>query len=474
MMIEDLLGPLQAQPIRVSGLDVRAVTRDSRRVSPGTAFVAIRGTKVDGHDFVGGLPPGSIAVVERPVDPPVGVDVVLVDDTHRALAWIAASLAGHPSRRLPIVGVTGTNGKTTVVTLVEQALASTGRRTGRIGTTGVWLGDRAANGTLTTPEAPDLQRWMAHMVDGGMFAAAMEVSSIGLVQRRVDAIGFHLAVFTHLGRDHLDFHGTEDAYAEAKARLFRELLRTPGGSPRALMCGDDPNWRRMDPPEDRWLYGHGAECELRILDDADALRVRTPQGDVVIRSTMVGRHNRLNLTAALGVGILLGVAAEEMADALSGTSGAPGRFERVGSGEVAVFVDYAHSPDALLVALDAAREVATGRVLLVFGCGGERDVGKRPEMGRVALSADRVWLTSDNPRGEDPQAIVDDILLGMEGAEVEVELDRRVAIRYAIRAADAGDVVLIAGKGHETTQEIGGVKLPLDDRRIAASALGTR
>jgi UDP-N-acetylmuramoyl-L-alanyl-D-glutamate--2,6-diaminopimelate ligase len=378
-----------------------------------------------------------------------------------------------------VVGVTGTNGKTTVTTLVEGGLRALGWSVGRIGTTGNALDGVPRPTRFTTPEAPELQALLAEMRDEGARAVAMEVSSIGLAQHRVDGIPFAVAVFTNLTRDHLDFHGTMQAYADAKARLFRELLRPAGGAPRAVLCGDDPAHARMGAPADSWTYGFSEGLDLRIREAAFAasgihLAVDTPDQVISLSSPMLGRHNALNLVAATAVLRCLGEDWSAAAEAVGSVPGVPGRLERVDDprGRLIV-VDYAHSPDALEHALCTLRELVTGQLWVVFGCGGDRDRGKRPQMGRVARAgADRVVVTSDNPRSEDPQQILDEIVSGIDDPEgLWVEVDRGEAIRAALSAAAPGDAVLIAGKGHETTQEIAGVKHPFDDRQVARLAV---
>ena len=462
-------------------VEVVHVTRDSRAVREGSVFVAIRGATVDGHSYVPALTTATAVVVDRAdVEVPDGVACIVVPDTRAALGPVAAAVAGHPSRQMAVVGVTGTNGKTTVTTLVAQTLSALGRSAGRIGTTGTEIAGKDLSSSLTTPEAPQLQDWLVQMVDAGCTVAAMEVSSIGLTQRRVDGTRFAIGVFTHFGRDHLDFHGTMEAYAAAKARLFQELLREPGGVPRALVFADDPAWVSMDPPSDRWTYGfdEGRDVQITAWESSReglTVTMQTPQGEATVRSPMLGRHNAANLAAAVGIGLLLGEALEPWCRALQTAMGAPGRMERVPHDDVLVLVDYAHTPDAIEAAVKALAPVTPGRLWVVFGCGGDRDRQKRPEMGRAALSADRVVVTSDNPRSEDPEAIIADILAGIDDmGTVQVESDRRAAIHLAIRGAAPGDTVLLAGKGHERTQTLGDRVIDLDDRAVARDALEAR
>ncbi|MEZ4241869.1 MAG: UDP-N-acetylmuramoyl-L-alanyl-D-glutamate--2,6-diaminopimelate ligase [Myxococcota bacterium] len=460
---------------------VTRVTRDSREVDAATVFVAVRGAKVDGHDYAGRLAAAAV-VPEAPVQALPGVVSVRVASTKHALAELAASLHGHPGRAMRVVGVTGTNGKTTVTTVLEQALHHLGARVGRVGTTGNAIDGVPRPGGFTTPEAPELQALLADMRDAGCSVVLMEASSIGLAQHRVDAIGFDVAVFTNLTRDHLDFHGTMAAYAEAKARLFRELLAPPrsDGVPRAILCADDPAHAQMGAPADRWTYGRAEGADLRIVAAAlepggTAVTLATPDGEQRIHSLLVGRHNTENLAACYGALRSLGVAPADAVRALEQATGAPGRFERVPDplGGRVVVVDYAHSEDAFEHALPTLRELVSGQVWIVFGCGGDRDRGKRPRMGEAAARlADRVVVTSDNPRSEAPGRIAEDILGGIDDVgRVHVELDREAAIRWVLARAAPGDGVLVAGKGHESTQEIDGVKRPFDDRAVARAAL---
>ena len=467
--------------VRVDGPTDRLVshvTRDSRDVRPGAVFVAIAGAAFDGHSAVSGLDHASAVVVSRPVTVPDGVTVVHVDNGRAAFAALCAAWHGYPGRDIRVIGVTGTNGKTTTTTLVDEALRAIGRSSGRIGTTGVVLNGAPYPSALTTPGAEDLQAILGQARDKGIASVAMEVSSIGLDQHRVDGVPYHTAVFTNLSRDHLDYHGTMEAYAASKARLFEQLLRAVGGWPRALLFEGDPSRDAMNAPPDHWTYGTD-RANLR-LESVEAtghgmtLQVGTPVGTVRIDSALVGGHNAQNLVAALGCLLTLDVPADEAAHGLAQVSGVAGRFETVANpGGALLLVDYAHTPDALRAALQAVRAVVPGRVLCVFGCGGDRDRGKRPQMGQVAdEGADVVIVTSDNPRTEAPQQIVDDILQGVSNPGF-VHVDREQAIAWAVSEARAGDAVLVAGKGHETYQDIGGERIDFDDRAALRRAVET-
>ncbi len=442
---------------------VSDVHHDSREVTKGSLFACLVGARHDGHDHAAeAVERGAVALlVERPLE--VEVPQIVVADAREAMAHAAVAVHGDPATGLLMVGITGTNGKTTIAQLLGQVLSAAGHDVEVIGT---------LSGPRTTPESPDLQRGLARSVSDGRTAVVMEVSSHALVLDRVTGVRFDLAVFTNLGRDHLDLHGTTEEYFRAKARLFSSEL-----CQRALVNADDIHGR---------LLIDGAEVPTQAYASAEADDVRLGVTSVSftwrghrVDLPMGGAVNVLNALAVLDAAVLLGVDEAAAVAALRGCAPVPGRFEPVTSTDPSaplVVVDYAHTPDALARLIEGAREAApTARCTVVIGCGGERDREKRPEMGRAALAADRVVLTSDNPRGERPEAILSDMLSGMsesERADVVVEVDRELAIRRAIDEAGAGEIVLIAGKGHETTQESGGEIRHFDDREIARAALG--
>ncbi|MPY95222.1 MAG: UDP-N-acetylmuramoyl-L-alanyl-D-glutamate--2,6-diaminopimelate ligase [Acidimicrobiia bacterium] len=451
---------------------VSDVAFDSRAVVPGALFCCVPGQQVDGHAFAAeALRAGAVALlVQHRLD--VDVPQLLVPDARASLGPVAAEFWGHPSQRLAVLGVTGTNGKTTVTHLLRDLFLTAGRRTEVLGT---------LSGSRTTPEAPELQARLAAWVAEDVEVVAMEVSSHALDLRRVDATRFTTAVFTNLGHDHLDHHGTMAAYFQAKARLFE-----PAMADRAVVDLDDPHGRLLADAAQVPTTGYS-------LDDAEVVE-RGPAGTTFrwrgreLHVHLAGRHNLSNALAAATVGADLGLGLDDVAAGLAAARPVPGRFEAVEAGQpFAVVVDYAHTPDALAAALDAAREVVAGaggggRVHVVFGCGGDRDPAKRAPMGEVAARlADRVVLTSDNPRWEDAAAIIDQIREGASrgggpagpgGADVAVEPDRRAAIALAIESAVPGDVVVVAGKGHERAQTIRGVEHPFDDRAVARELLG--
>ena len=475
MLLGDLLEHVDVlDTVGDLNVEVRAVTRDSRIAGDGVVFVAIRGANVDGHDFIASTT-AAATVVERSV--PSVIPQIRVADAKCALAQISAALNGFPSRHLSVVGVTGTNGKTTVTGLIDQLVRVAGKTSARVGTTGRYVNGVFEPSALTTPEAPELQRFLARMVGESVAVVAMEVSSIGLVQRRVDGIQFQTAAFTNLTQDHLNFHGDMAAYAAAKSRLFSELLRPAGGMPRAIVCAETRDWEKMGVPVDRWTYGRAPSCDLTISEEqlrADGARflLTTPLGVAWVDSPLIGGFNIDNLVCAIGIGLTLGLPLAVLAEAARGLQDLPGRLERVPNDRgVDVFVDYAHTPDAIRVTLQALRRVVSGELWMVFGCGGNRDPGKRPLMGQAAEIADHVVVTSDNPRTESPQQIIDSILSGMDHPPAFVHPDRRLAIAFAVTNAKPGDAVVIAGKGHEDYQETALGKVKFDDRVVAAECM---
>ncbi len=432
-------------------VEVTAVTFDSRAVRFGALHCCLPGGRVDGHRFAGDAVAAGATSLLVGGDVDLPVTRVVVDDPRAAMAQVSAGLHGHPSRALAVVGVTGTNGKTTTTHLVAHVLSAAGRPCSTLGTlTGGFT-------TPTTPEAPFLQEALAIARDRGDAAAALEVSSHALVRHRVDATTFAVAVFTGLSQDHLDEHGTMEDYFAAKARLFTE--HEVG---HAVIVVDDP-------------WGARLAREVEGAGRIEVTRVTLADWEPTWSMSLPGAHNRRNALCALAVGRVLGISPKVAVGALADAPEVPGRMERVDAGQpFTAYVDYAHKPGALDAVLHAARP-AQGRVLVVFGCGGERDRTKRPEMGRLAASlADVAILTSDNARSEEPAAIIDDVLAGIDGsggAEVHVEADRRRAIELGVRLARAGDVLVVAGKGHETEQEVGGRRLPFDDRTELRRAL---
>jgi UDP-N-acetylmuramoyl-L-alanyl-D-glutamate--2,6-diaminopimelate ligase len=423
-----------------------------------------------------------------PAAPPVAV--VRVSNSRRALGLLAARMHGDPANRLCVIGVTGTNGKTTTTYLCQAVLQAAGRRVGLIGTVGYQIAGERLHAAHTTPGAVELQSLFARMVRSGLDTAVMEVSSHALAMERTAGCEFDAAVFTNLTQDHLDYHRTMDDYFDAKLKLFTGLQ--PAGkrtAKRAIVNADDPRGHQVRAASAApvWMYGIREPADIRAEDVQLSLagtrfRAATPAGAARIESRLVGEHNVSNVLAAIGVALHIGVPLDTIATGIEQVANVPGRFERVEAGQpFTIVVDYAHTEDALVRLLDAARALRTGRIITVFGCGGDRDRGKRPKMGRAAAErSDLVILTSDNPRTEDPLAILKEVERGVSetpaseraaGFRYEMIPDRRAAIEAAVRAAHAGDTVLIAGKGHEDYQIIGRERRHFDDREAARDAV---
>lgn len=453
-LLIDLLGDTEiiSMNAAAAGAVVADVTQDSSRVTPGSLFCCRRGTQTDGHRYAPAAVRGgaSALLVERPLRLPVAQ--VVVADMAKAIPRVAAAAWRHPARHLRLVGVTGTNGKTTTTYLLQAIFEAHGWPAEVIGT---------LSGPLTTPEPIELQRTLAGMVAAGIEAVAMEVSSHGLVQGRVDATDFAVAVFTNLDRDHLDYHGDMESYFEAKATLF-----APDRTAVGVINADDPWGRRLFETSRVPVVSYGADDAHPIIDSVGStLRWR----DQDIRIRLPGRFNTYNALAAATAAEALGVPAAEIAEALATAEAPPGRMEIIDAGQpFRVIVDCAHTPSALQQVLDTASESTTGRLVVVFGCGGDRDRTKRPQMGAlVARNADVGILTSDNPRTESAAVIFADVLAGAAGSSLIVESDRRRAIALAVAIAAPGDTVLIAGKGDQTIQQVGPISFPFDDRVVA-------
>jgi UDP-N-acetylmuramoyl-L-alanyl-D-glutamate--2,6-diaminopimelate ligase len=477
----------RSQEVEQNGPDVvvTGLCGDSRLARRGDLFVAASGSRCDGLDFVqDALAGGATAVLcDRPVSLPAGIGSIRVKDIARARAIVAERFFEQPSQRLDTVGITGTNGKTTTAFMLRSMLTMDGRGNGLIGTLGAWLGSAHEPLANTTPDAIELQRLLARMVDGNLGTAVMEVSSHALCQHRVDGIAFDVGVFTNLTPDHLDYHGTMDAYGAAKARLFEDLSEDAT----AVLNADDPMSRilRLSSQARVVHYAIDAPADVRAtitrLDaEGSAFHLVAPEFglDARVHCRLVGRHNVMNALAASAAALALGLPPAAVSTGLASLPAVPGRLEPVECGQdFRVLVDYAHTPDALSQVLTLLRPLTRGRLHVVFGCGGDRDRKKRPAMGAaVAEHASCLYVTSDNPRSEDPEAILDEILKGIpDSRRVDTlrEADRRAAIGAALGAARGGDIVLIAGKGHETTQTIGETELPFDDREVARELLWT-
>jgi UDP-N-acetylmuramoyl-L-alanyl-D-glutamate--2,6-diaminopimelate ligase len=458
-----------ARPVAIGDL-----AYDTRKVSEGALFFCVPGERVDGHDLAWeAIERGAAAlVVERQLD--VGVPQLVVENVRAAMAVAADTFFGEPTKELEIGGVTGTNGKTTTVFLLHSMLGVAGRKPGLVGTVRWIVGGEKRPAPFTTPEAIELQRLFREMVDAGDRSAAVEASSHGAAFRRLDRVRFDVLVFTNLTQDHLDLHGTLEEYFRAKRRLFVG----PQPPPAAVNVGDE--WGKRLAAElaethraPLVTFGLGEEAELRPEGlELGASGSRFRAGGIEIETPLRGIFNVENVLGAVAAGVLLDLDEESIKDGVARVHEIPGRFEAIDAGQpFAIVVDYAHTPDSLATVLRAARGLGDGRVIVVFGAGGDRDRGKRPLMGKIAAEhADIAIVTSDNPRSEDPLAIIRDVLQG-SGIDVEIDPDRRSAIRRAVALAEAGDVVVIAGKGHEQGQEISGNVHPFDDRAVVRAAL---
>ena len=469
---------------------ISGISYDSRKVQPGDAFVCVEGYQTDGHAYVkAAIDNGAVAIVaQKNVEVPEGIPLVLVRDSRKALALMGAAFTGFPARKLNMVGVTGTNGKTTTAFLVEEIFKEAGCKTGLIGTIMNKIGDKVLPVTNTTPESLDLQLLLKEMVDNAVSHAVMEVSSHALELDRVAGVEFDTAVFTNITQDHLDFHKTMENYLEAKKKLFSNLQVTSGkGSKKhGIVNMDDPRAKDIMAAAASQVITYGVEhdCDIRahhisLQAHGVTFETATPRGDITLALHLTGLFNVYNALAAVAVGFVNDIDLEVIKTALEAVKGVPGRLEKVDEGQpFMVFVDYAHTPDGLENIIKAAREFTKNRIITLFGCGGDRDRTKRPIMGEIAARlSDYAVLTSDNPRTEDPLMILSQVEIGVRRAagpdKYSVIPDRREAIKNAIGMAKPGDVVLIAGKGHETYQLVQDKVLHFDDREVAQEILRT-
>lgn len=492
MKIARLLKALERhtrQPLPARGIlevDVRGLAYDSRQVERGDLFLALTGLKAAGSDFAAdAIARGAVAVVaDAPASGPTDVTWIVVDEARQAMAVLADEFYEHPSRSMTVVGITGTNGKTTTAYLLRSLFEAAGIKSGLLGTVSYFAGDEEFTSSRTTPESPDVQRMFRLMVDRGCGACVMEVSSHALALKRVDETRFAAAVFTNLTREHLDYHKDMESYFAAKRRLFEML---PPGAPGVINL-DDPRGDALAKATSRpvtYAINKPADVTpgpLTLSWEGLEFDVRTPRGSVHVRSRLIGRPNVSNILAAVATATELDVPFAAIERGLAELVGVPGRFQVVsdrGDG-ITVVVDYAHTDDALRNLLETARPLALSRLITVFGCGGDRDRTKRPLMGAVAARlSDVVVVTSDNPRSEDPARIIEEIKRGVQSSDRDTITflaiaDRAEAIEQAIKLAEPGDLVLLAGKGHEKTQVIGDRELPFDDVEIAREALERR
>lgn len=505
MRLEQLLQGITVQTAHgTQGIEVTALTCDSRQVAPGTLFFALPGSKVDGHRFIQqAVTAGAAAVVlEDQTWAPQTIPWIQVEQGRRVMALMAANFFEHPTRNLPLVGITGTNGKTTTSYLVEAILAAAGLPAAVLGTISYRFGNTRIEASHTTPESTELQGIFRQLADAGAQAFVMEVSSHALEQHRVDGSSFNVGVFTNLTRDHLDYHGDMESYRDAKLRLFSELLRPD--STAALRCAvinaDDPSATSFSEaaacPVIR--YGMSAGCDVTaraVSSTVNGIKgiLVTPRGEQALSSHLVGRYNLSNILAAVATGVALELPLTAIVQGIEQHAVVPGRLERVeNKHDVTCLVDYAHTGDALENVLSTLKELATGRIITIFGCGGDRDNGKRPIMGRIAAEySDLAIVTSDNPRTEDPFTILqqirsgitplalreytpEELTCGWQDKGFVVLENRHQAIQLGVQLANPGDILLLAGKGHEDYQIIGTTKHHFDDREEAATAFRER
>lgn len=492
MILNELLNGIEIRKIHGDGgLEISGIALDSQKVERGYLFAALRGEKQDGHSYIKtALERGAAALLlERvPDDVPDGVTVVEVEDSRVALAGAAANFYGRPARSLTMVGITGTNGKTTITYLLESIWKEGKKNPGVIGTIDYRFSGRRIEAPMTTPESIEIMRLLGEMRDSGVDRVAMEVSSHAIDKDRVLGCEFDAAVFTNLTQDHLDYHGSMESYRNVKKRLFTELLRDSHKARKfSIINIDDPSGQEIADEAAGEVITYSIDnpnasvytFERSVTGSGISADVNTPWGRLEVSSRLFGEHNLSNILAAASAALATGSTQREVEDGLARFSVVPGRLERVENRcGFEVLVDYAHTPDALENVLTAVRPLTPGRVILVFGCGGDRDRAKRPIMGRIGIElSDVLIITSDNPRTESPASILDDVergvkeAIGAGGKGYSRIEDRRAAIKEAIGIARPGDTVLIAGKGHEDYQIVGTVKHPFDDRKVAAEAI---
>ncbi|TKJ41484.1 UDP-N-acetylmuramoyl-L-alanyl-D-glutamate--2,6-diaminopimelate ligase [candidate division LCP-89 bacterium B3_LCP] len=471
MKLSEIAAGIPGSAIKgVSDPEIAKVDYDSRQVNAGSLFFALQGEREDGRKFIPqALERGAAAVaLSAEPDSPLDVPYIIVSQPRQALALAAGIVTGYPDQHIDLVAVTGTNGKTTIISLVGEILKYETGKSGVIGTLGGVIGDRTHSLERTTPEAPDIYALLAEMYREGIHQAAMEVSSHALSLERVFGMKFSAAVFTNLSRDHLDFHETIDEYFNAKAKLFSDYKVGT-----AIINVDDQYGQKLVSLTDSDVLTFALESsadvhptDLQVTGDGIFIKAGTPRGEVEFQSPLLGRFNAYNLLGALAVSEVLKTSHEAFVSAVKEFKGAPGRLEQIILKDRRVFIDYAHTPEALKLVLTEIKRISEGPLVVVFGCGGDRDQEKRPIMGRIAEeNSDTVYITTDNPRTERPARIMSEILSGLQRPQdVMTILDRRHAISTALHKLPAGGTLLIAGKGHETYQEINGKRFPFDDR----------
>ena len=472
-------------PINVENQRITSIVNDSRNVQKGSLFICIKGFTVDGHDYaLKAVEKGAIAVISEK-DLSLSIPTIIVPNTKRAMAVLADAFYQQPSKKLHLIGITGTNGKTTTTHIIEKALADYGKRTGLIGTMYMKMGETKFEVKNTTPESLTLQRYFKQMVDEGVEAAVIEVSSHALDEGRVHGCDFDVAVFTNLTQDHLDYHKTMDEYKQAKGLLFAQLGSSFSHEhPKyAILNYDDPASKMYIKATAAHVLTYGIEkkadlqaTNIKMSSTGTTFDLISPFGKHNVSVRLIGRFSVYNVLAGIGVGVVSHIPIQNIIQSIEEVEGVLGRFEPVSAGQnFTVIVDYAHTPDSLENALRTVKQFAEKRVFVIVGCGGDRDRSKRPLMADIACqySSDPIF-TSDNPRSENPLDIIRDMEAGVIGKRYQAIVDRKEAIYYAVNAAEEGDVILIAGKGHETYQLIGNQIIDFDDRLVAKSAIEKR
>ncbi|TAG09847.1 MAG: UDP-N-acetylmuramoyl-L-alanyl-D-glutamate--2,6-diaminopimelate ligase [Verrucomicrobia bacterium] len=491
MIVRELIADLSSATVSGdTGTSIEKLTASSREVGPGVLFAAIRGTQLDGHQFIEqAIAAGCCAILAEKAPPKDFQDQAVwihVSDSRAALSKMASRFFGDPWREMKMAGVTGTNGKTTTAYLLHHVMKKVWHRSGLLGTILVDDGESMAPARHTTPGSIELSEILKRMLDHSCRGVAMEVSSHGIHQKRVSAIGFDACIFTNLTQDHLDYHGTMEAYFQAKADWFHALAQNPlDKKPVAIINRDDAYGEKLIDALDGKMpvirFGFGVHCDFRGNNFQQTARGMsfelTAKGkSYLVRSPLIGRFNAYNLLGAIAAATACGIRPREVISAIAETPQVPGRMENAGNaGGATVFIDYAHTPDALINACRTLRELSPRRLITVFGCGGDRDRGKRPLMGEAASTlSDVCVVTSDNPRSEDPSEIIREIQSGMVGNQMHSIVDRAEAIDFAVQGARSGDIILIAGKGHEATQQFADRTIDFDDRKHASKALRSR
>lgn len=482
VLLRDLISDIDKRKIiGKENMEVTGLAYDSRKVKRGDLFFCVKGLRVDGHDFAKKAEAaGAVAVIVEDIQDDIKITQVVVESVRKAMAQISSAFYEHPTKKLKLVGITGTNGKTTTSFMVENILRAAGLKTGMLGTVEYRIGEKRMQVDRTTPESLDLQALFADMVSGGVEAAVIEVSSHAIDLQRIEACDFDVVVFTNLSQDHLDYHGTIDEYFGVKKRIFDSTINCATAQ---IINADDEYGRLLIKEGVSRQYRYSTKDKVEVYADSIGLRpdgtdmrIYYPGGEMSIRLGLPGIYNVSNALAAAGVAAALDIDGRKIKEGLQALRPVPGRFERVDKGQqYTVVVDYAHTPDSLEKVLSAARQITEGQLITVFGCGGDRDKGKRPLMGRAAAEiSDYTIVTSDNPRSEEPMTIIREIINGIkeiENPQFEIEEDRKLAIKRALELAKPGDFVVIAGKGHETGQEIAGEKIPFDDVKVAGELI---